>query len=211
MSTERTASSPEPTSKRRPAIRPLLLAAALGLAAFIGLLFWPSNSQISPVELSREDGRSRFCPIVYPKSHQPPNLTLAERLGWEWRQYRRRHGNPNPAAISFPPRPVELWGMQALLTQCMEVSGRRYLVAVECAAAFVGFGSTNRMNGAQWVAAVERAIETSNPVLCYDHAKQRGFQDTLLLVREQPHLVKIVPRSRFADYQKLGLVKAHPQ
>jgi hypothetical protein len=39
-------------------------------------------------------------------------------------------------------------------------------------------------------------------------AKKRNFQDTLLLIRENPRLVKVVPRSKLADYQKAGLVKA---
>jgi hypothetical protein len=211
MSTERTASTSEPRPNRRPVLRPLFLAVVLGLAAFIGLLFWPSSSQINPLDLSREDGRSRFCRTAYPKAQPPPNLTLAQRSTWEWRQYRRRHGNPNPTAYSFPPRPVELWSMEALLTQCMDVSGTRYLIAVECAAAAVEFGITNSLNGVQWVKAVERAIEASKPVLCYDNAKKRSFQDTLLLVREEPHLVKIVPSSKLPEYQKLGLVKAGPQ
>jgi hypothetical protein len=89
----------------------------------------------------------------------------------------------------------------------MEVSGTQYLIAVEIGGA-VEFGSTNALNGAQWVVAFEHTIETSNPVICYDYAKKRNFQDTLLLIRERPGLVKVLPRTKLAEYQKAGLVKA---
>jgi len=92
----------------------------------------------------------------------------------------------------------------------MEVSGTKYYIAVEVAGA-VEFGSTNALNGAQFVAAFEHAIETSGPVICYDYAKKRNFQDTLLVLRESPRVVKVVPRSKLADYQKAGLVKANPK
>ena len=71
------------------------------------------------------------------------------------------------------------------------------------------FGHTNTIGGAQFVAAFEHAIETSDRVFCYDYAKKRNFLDTLVLIHEGPHLVKIVPRTKLADYQKAGLVKSH--
>ena len=43
---------------------------------------------------------------------------------------------------------------------------------------------------------------------CYDYAKKRNFQDTLLLIRETPRLDKVVPRTKLAEYQKARLVKA---
>jgi hypothetical protein len=81
------------------------------------------------------------------------------------------------------------------------------LIAVEIAGV-VEFGHTNALNGTQWVAAFEHAIETSGPVTCYDYARKRNFQDTLLVIRERPGVVKIVPRTKLAEYQKAGLVKA---
>ena len=137
----------------------------------------------------------------------PPNLTLRQRLFWAWEQYQRRHGKRNPAAWSFPASPVQLCSIDGLLNQCMEVTGTRYLIAVEVAGA-VEFGSTNALSGAQWAAAFEHAIETSDSVMCYDYVKKRGFQDTLLLIRERPGVVKVVPRTKLAEYQKAGLVKA---
>ena len=89
----------------------------------------------------------------------------------------------------------------------MEVTGTRYLVAVEIAGE-VEFGNTNRMNGAQWVAAFEDAVQTSDPVVCYDYSKKRNFRDTLILIRERPGLVKVIPRTKLIEYGKVGLVQA---
>ena len=87
----------------------------------------------------------------------------------------------------------------------MEVTGTRYLVAVEIGGG-IEFGHTNVLSGPRWVAAFERAIAESTNVMCYDYSTKRNFQDSLLLIREKPGLVKIVPRSKLADYQKAGLV-----
>ena len=88
----------------------------------------------------------------------------------------------------------------------MDVSGTQYLIAVEIAGG-VEFGHTNSLNGAQWVVAIEHAIQTNRPVICYDYAKKRNFEDTLLLICETPGVVKVVPRTKLDDYRKAGLVK----
>lgn len=88
----------------------------------------------------------------------------------------------------------------------MEVTGTRYLIAVEIAGT-VDFGTTNVLTGTQWVQAFEQAIESSKSVLCYDFGKKRNFEDTLVVIHERPGLVKIVPESKLADYQKAGLVR----
>src|ERR1017187_9678760 len=93
MSADAPPSGEASRSRKRPALRPLFIAAVLCIAAFVGLLFWPSNPESSPHDLSRADGRSRFYATTYPKIEAPPNLSLPERLSWEWRQYQRRHGD----------------------------------------------------------------------------------------------------------------------
>jgi hypothetical protein len=207
MSTEPCLPTPESGSRKRVALRPWFVAIVLGIAAFFGWLFWPGQSGTSPFELSRADGRPRFYVTTYSKTEVPPNLSLRERLFWAWREYQRRHGKRKPAAYSFPATPVRLCSIDGLLSQCMEVGGTRYLIAVEIAGA-VEFGNTNARNGAQWVAAFEHAIESSDPVVCYDYAKKQNFQDTLMVIRERPGVVKIVPRTKLAEYQNAGLVKA---
>lgn len=207
MSTDPLPRTKERRSRNRPALRPLLVVAVLGIAAFIGLLFWPSDPENSPYDLRNGDGKPRFYATTFSEVQMPPNLSLRQRLYWSWLQQKRRHGKRHPAAYSFPAREIQPWQISDLLTLCMEISGTRYLIAVEIAGQ-VEVGSTNALNGAQWVAACEHAIETSKPVICYDWAKHRNFQDTLLLIRERPGLVKVLPRTKLAEYQKAGLVKA---
>ncbi len=181
----------------------------LGGAALILLLVWPFESELDPTELSRVDGKPRFRATTYSQVRVPANLSLGQQVFWKWNRWLSRR-KPNPAGYKFPARPVELYSLDAMLKQCMEVNGTRYLIAVEIGGAAVEFGSTRALNGTEWVAAFERAIETSKPLLCYDFAEKRNFQDTVLLIRERPGLVKVVPRSKLTAYQKAGLVKRAP-
>lgn len=87
----------------------------------------------------------------------------------------------------------------------MTVTGARYLMAKEVSAGSVVFGHTNVLNGAQWVAAFEAALQTNQPD-CFDYAAKRTRPENLLLIREKPGVVKVIPPSRLADYQKAGLV-----
>jgi hypothetical protein len=89
----------------------------------------------------------------------------------------------------------------------MEVTGTRYLMAYEAAAGSVQFGHSNVLNGAQWVAAFEATLQTNQPE-CFDHAAKGIRRENLLLIREKPGVVKVIPPSRLADYQKAGLVDA---
>ncbi len=88
----------------------------------------------------------------------------------------------------------------------MEMSGTKYLTAVEAVGGTVDFGSTNTLNGAQWIAAFERAI-TNQAVLCSGFTDHRTFTDELVLIREKPKLVKVVPRTKLAKYQMAGMIK----
>src|SRR5690242_19139294 len=56
LASEGTTESPE----KRPLLRPLLLVIVLAFAVFFGWLLWPAGPEISPYDLSREDGKSRF-------------------------------------------------------------------------------------------------------------------------------------------------------
>jgi hypothetical protein len=92
----------------------------------------------------------------------------------------------------------------------MEISGTRYLVAVEVRAQ-IEFGNTNELSGAQWVAAVEQKLRAGQLVRCYDYAKKGKFDDSLLLICERPGVVKVVPRTKLAEYQAAGLVEKGSQ
>jgi len=194
-------------AEKRPAFRWWFLICILVFAALIGWAFWPSESEISPYDLSRADGKSRFYATSYPKTQLPPDATVKQRFhGW-WKKIQERFGKKNPAAWNFPATPVRFCSLSGLLTQCMEVSGTQYYIAVEISGT-IEFGNTNVLNGAQWVTAFEHAIETNGPSICYDYGKKQNFKDKLLLIRDRPGVVKIVPESKLRDYEKSGLIKA---
>ncbi len=205
---------PEPPdgSEKRRAIRPWLLVLTFTFALVSAWLLWPRGPEPSPYDLSRQDGRPRFDTTRYPKieTRKPANFTVSQRLLLAWNRLKQRRTKQNPIAYPFAARPVEPCSIHALLNQCMEVSGTQYLIAVEIAGG-VDFGHTNVLNGAQWVAAVEHALETSKPVVCYDFAKKRNFEDGLLLIHDTPGQVKVVPKTKLPDYQKAGLVKTGPR
>jgi hypothetical protein len=204
---------PEIKQPKPPILRLRVALIALGLAGIAGWLLFSGLADPyradDPHAMSRADGRSRFIVTKYQVIVAPTNSRLGERLMVAWINFQKRHGKKNPTRWSFPASPVTPCSIDGLLNQCMEVTGTRYLVAVEIAGG-VEFGHTNTLNGAQWVAAFENAIQTSSKaVLCYDYATKRSFGDSLLLIREKPGLVKVVPRSKLAAYQEAGLVDAH--
>ena len=192
--------------KRRLFLRPVFLVIVLAFAVFFGWLLWPVGPQISPYDLSRQDGKSRFFATKLQEFSPGPNLNFTQRLYWKWVMFTRTHGKRNPAAYTFSASQFRPCSISGLLTQCMQVTGTRYLIAVEISGP-VFFGTTNALSGAQWVAAFEQAIQDSGPVICYDYATKTNFEDELLLIRERRDLVKIVPRTKLKDYQKAGLVK----
>jgi hypothetical protein len=201
------------TKQRKPAILGLLVVLiALALA---GIVSWFMFSSLvdplaadDPYDLSRADGQSRFWSTRYPVALAPPNSGFFQRVMVGWGNFRARHGKRRLLSMSFPATPVRTCSIQGLLNQCMEVTGTRYLIAVEIAGT-VEFGHTNMLTGPQWVAAFENAVQSSKSVLCYDYSTKSNFEDSLLFIRQKPGLVKVVPRSKLGAYQKAGLVDAH--
>ena len=206
MSPEPPLTIPESGLKKGAAVRLWVISVALGVAACTLWFAWPCERD--PFQLSLADGKLRFVATSRSKMNRPPYLRLIERLKWDWEKLAAYHRKPNPGASSFPASPLQLWSMNYLLDKCMEVSGTRYLIGVDICGAAIAFGSTNALNGTQWVAAAERAIEQSDSVVCYDYRTRHAFKDRPLLIREGPGLIKVIPRSKLAEYQKAGLVKA---
>lgn len=198
------------SAKRRPRLRISLLATVLTAATLSGWILWPRGPELSPYDLSAVDGKPRFWATELPKYPPPPSSTWVQGLSWRWAEYERHHGAANPARYSFPASEAQPRFIIDLLTQCMEISGTRYLVAVEVRAQ-IEFGNTNALSGAQWVAAVEQKLRAGQLVRCYDYAKKGKFDDSLLLICERPGVVKVVPRTKLAEYQAAGLVEKGSQ
>ncbi len=203
MNTNTQVLTSEGASGRKSAKRLWLLLIALSALVGITWLAWPSKPEVPVLEMSKADGKPRFWVTNYSKVNRS-GMNFFQRLFWDWYEYKRRTW-PNPAGYSFPASPPVPCSIGGLLNQCMEVSGTKYLIAVEASACAVDFGHTNTLNGTQWVSAFENTI-TNTPVSCYDFTLKHFFDDRLVLIRERKNLVKIIPRSKLSEYQKAGLV-----
>jgi hypothetical protein len=106
-------------------------------------------------------------------------------------KYRIAPPKPNPAGYSFPPSADRRCSVQGLLNQCSQVTGTRYLIAREARGDSIYFGHAKTLNGTQWVAAFERALQ----------------QDGYGVIRQRPGLVKIIPQDVVAQYERAGLVQ----
>lgn len=149
------------------------------------------------------DGKPRFVETVYPRMIAPLNSTPWQRIQVAYLDFQQRYGRKNLAKSSFPAGSEEPCYVHPYLTQCMSFTGTKYLIAEEVSC--VDFGHTNVLNAAEWVAAFEIALQTNQPV-CWNPASNHTWKENLLLIRERPRQVKVIPPSRLADYQKAGLV-----
>ena len=170
-------------------------------------LFFSRLSAADEFKPQTWNGEPRFVETCYPTYQVPDNAGIRQRLGIAYSKFMLRHGRKNPAASSFPPTSLQICSVHGLLNQSMQVTGTRYLIAYEAAAGSVQFGHSNILNGAQWVAAFEAALQTNQPE-CFNFQTKRTGRENLLLIRERSGVVKVIPTSRLADYQKAGLVDA---
>jgi RNA polymerase sigma factor (sigma-70 family) len=102
---------------------------------------------------------------------------------------------------SFPVSPVRLCSINGLLNQCMEVTGWRYLMDKDVSSGIVNFGNSEVLNGEEWVAAFENALQTNTPE--WWDSKKKGFRkENLILIRyPEQKTVLVLPKGKAAKYQ----------
>ena len=106
-------------------------------------------------------------------------------------EYKQRHW-PNPASYSFGATPVQLCSVNGLLNQCMETTGMHYIMPLEVSGAGVYFGNSNTLNGSQWAAAFEQALQKDKVDLWEDgHLRQ----EKLALIRKDRRTTYVVTES----------------
>jgi hypothetical protein len=170
----------------------------LGLAALLGLIIvWGTRildsnfAEFSSVDSLPNDGRPAFVTTrAYAKQNVPGKRALQELLLSALFKLREWISQNNAAAALFVPSQIHACSVQALLNDCMQTTGKRYLIARE-ALVVMYFGHTNTLIGPQWVAAVEQALR----------------DDGFLLLSDKTGVVKVLPKIKFDDYRKAGLVK----
>jgi hypothetical protein len=104
---------------------------------------------------------------------------------------------------TFPISSVQRCSISGLLDQCMEVSGWQYLIDKDVSAGSVGFGCSKVMNGEEWVAAFENALQTGAPEWWDFHAaKPHMRRENLMLIRyPREKIVLVLPKDKAAKYQ----------
>ena len=111
------------------------------------------------------------------------------------------NGYGHPFNYSFPASPTQRCSIHGLLNQCMEVSGWRYLIDKDVATGSVNFGSPNVLNGAEWVAAFEQALQTGAPEWL-DRQSHRIHQGNLVLLRyPDDKTVLVLPADKAINYR----------
>ncbi len=116
--------------------------------------------------------------------------------------YWKRARFPQPTAYTFPatggPTPCSIHG---LLNQCMEVAGTQYLIERNVAAGSVDFGSTNVLNGQQWVAAFEQALQAGSPQW-WDSGAKRFRKENVVFLRYNSRTVLVLAKDTAKQYQE---------
>ncbi len=107
----------------------------------------------------------------------------------------------HPLNYTFPISPVQGCSISGLLNQCMEVSGWHYLIDKDVSAGSVKFGCSNVMNGEEWVAAFENALQTGTPEW-WDGKTKKFHHENLVLVRfPKEKTILVLPKDKAAKYQ----------
>ncbi len=134
----------------------------------------------------------------------PGNPSVSDRfaLAWIKAQRWRRSSRIAPTAWSFPGAGLKPCSIHGLLNQCQEITGNRYLIDKNAAAGSVQFGSTNTLNGEQWVAAFEKALQ-SDAAQWWDPSAKGFVKGPLVLIRyPEFQTVLVAPRERAAELQR---------
>ena len=106
----------------------------------------------------------------------------------------------HPLNSSFPISPVQRCSIGGLLNQCMELSGRRYLIDKEVAAGSVKFGNSKVLNGEEWLTAFESALQTNTPEW-WDAKRKSQRRENLVLIRyPEQKIVLVLPKDKAAKY-----------
>ncbi len=98
-----------------------------------------------------------------------------------------RHGDV--LNYTFPITPIQRCSVSGLLDECMNMSGWQYLIDTNAAAGSVEFGNSKVLNGEEWIAAFENALQTNQPEW-WDNGKQR--KGNLVLIRYPDQKVVLV-------------------
>ena len=175
-----------------------MLSVGAGLVVALGVLWFVTRTdepRVFSITTLPDDNRPAFIATAKPTVDVGPlsNLTLRKKLYGIYLKlkYRIAPPKPNAAGYNFSPHGDRSCKIHGFLNQCSQMTGTRYLLAREARADSIDFGHATTLNGTQWVAAFERALQ------------RNGYA----VVRESSGVVKIIPQEIMAEYQKTGLIR----
>jgi hypothetical protein len=134
----------------------------------------------------------------------PPHPSMRDRLNVAWNRLWKGlgHSEHDAASWAMGPTPVRTEVIQGLLNQCMQTSGVRYLMPRAITAGTVQFGNSNMLNGRQWIASVEAALETNNPDW-WDYQAKKWDRENLVLIRyPEQKTVLVLPTSMALEFRR---------
>ncbi len=78
---------------------------------------------------------------------------------------------------------------------------RRYLIDMDVASGSVWFGCPRVMNGVDWVAAFENALQTATPEWWDSTAKRMRHENLVLIRYSKQKTVLVLPKDKAARYE----------
>jgi hypothetical protein len=185
----------------RASFKHYVLGFALFIVALAGVLcFGMRPKPIPPLPFDAKvfiASTSPYAGIFTP----PPNASVFTRARYFiFFDLPQKFRGKNSSTWSFGASPKTGCSIQGLLNQCDSVCGTRYLMPLSVAVGIVQFGNTNTLNGPQWVAAFESALQTGD-VQIFDQQTKRTHADHLALLRfPAQKTVVVLPESDAADF-----------
>jgi Na+(H+)/acetate symporter ActP len=159
--------------------------------------------------------RNRGAAVVVAPSSSRPEATgwktidpAPERrqLAWLTRLVERIQEHlPVTTKYTFSQASSSACQVAALLDQCAEITGDRYLLAQELDGARVTFGHPKPLSGRNWVAAFEAALERG-PVEFRATAGGPLLREPAVILRTTPGTVHVVPAGQLDAYTRAGLL-----
>ena len=103
--------------------------------------------------------------------------------------------------FSFPASAPRLCSIDGLLIECHEVSGVQFFIDKKVAGGSVMFGSTNKLNGPQWVAAFTNAVRTGE-VQWWDPNIKDFRKENPVFIPIGTDACLVLPKERVEQYRK---------
>ena len=174
----------------------LLVLSWLGLTAFVLVFaFWPSTR---PSKYFSD----RTLVATMPRENLFVSNNGSLLMRWFWKIYFEiRPPKSRSGTWSFNACATQRCSIHGLLIQCHDVSGIQFFIDRNVAAGSVEFGSTNVLNGPQWMSAFTNALQSG--VVEWWDPKKGGFRhDNPVFVSVGPRALLILPKERVTSYQR---------